>query len=978
MVESALNQLARLWGIELEYRDVWGKSHSTSDETKISFLRAMGLPVDVGSDMQTLLTEHETSSRGQVVGPVQVVRETVSPIRTLLRVPKEHMKKHFEWTLIEEHGKHHSGIFVPERLQTNESGEHEQFVQCVFKVPATPGCGYHWIEIRECDEKGKPKTLLGKMQLIVTPEICYMPRGLREDGRVWGPAIQLYALKSGRNWGIGDFTDLKAIIGYCADAGAGIVGLNPLHSLFPLKPEHRSPYAPSSRTFLNFLYLDVEAVAGFEECDEAKETVQSPEFQARLAALRDQELVDYPEVVTLKRSILEMLYEDFRKRHLGTESERGRAFRTFQAMGGKELHGYGVFEALQEHCHSSLSLWGWPTWPQQYQKSQSQAVVEFASAYQERVEFFQYLQWQADLQLGSAGHLAMERGLKVGLYEDLAVSVDPAGFETWFYQNIYALDASIGAPPDDFNLNGQDWGLPPPIPRRLVEASYAPFVAALRFNMRHAGAIRIDHVMELMRLFWVPSGQSPSDGAYVRYPFHDLMGILALESQRNRCLVIGEDLGTVPEEIREALRAMGVLSFRLLYFEKDTDGNFRKPADYPDQAVVAVGTHDLPTLPGYWQGQDLIVRGELELFPTEELREAHTVGRSEDRVRLLFALKKEDLLPEGIEIDVGSLPKMSPDLVTAVYRYLARSPAKILLFQLEDVLGQLDQINLPGTATEYPNWQRKLTTLLESFSEDARLESLATALQLERGVGTVAPTYTPSREKTIPIVPRIPVATYRLQLNADFNFSRAAETTAYLKELGISHCYISPYLKARPGSAHGYDIVDHGTLNPELGTIEEFEHLVHSLGQHGMGQILDFVPNHMAAGCDNPWWVDILENGQASEYAEFFDIAWHPLKDDLRGKVLIPILEDHYGAVLEKGLLCLAFDTEIGEFSLWYHEHRLPVDPASYTIILSHGIARLETRLEATGPQFLPLRICLNIGRLRNRKLWHVAVTKRF
>jgi (1->4)-alpha-D-glucan 1-alpha-D-glucosylmutase len=256
MVESALNQLARLWGIELEYRDVWGKSHSTSDETKISFLRAMGLPVDVGSDMQTLLTEHETSSRGQVVGPVQVVRETVSPIRTLLRVPKEHMKKHFEWTLIEEHGKHHSGIFVPERLQTNESGEHEQFVQCVFKVPATPGCGYHWIEIRECDEKGKPKTLLGKMQLIVTPEICYMPRGLREDGRVWGPAIQLYALKSGRNWGIGDFTDLKAIIGYCADAGAGIVGLNPLHSLFPLKPEHRSPYAPSSRTFLNFLYLE--------------------------------------------------------------------------------------------------------------------------------------------------------------------------------------------------------------------------------------------------------------------------------------------------------------------------------------------------------------------------------------------------------------------------------------------------------------------------------------------------------------------------------------------------------------------------------------------------------------------------------------------------------------------------------------------------------------------------------------------------
>lgn len=957
MIDSALDRLARLYGIEPEYRDIWGKRRVVSDETKLSLLRAMGLSVEHGSDISTVLAEDEARSWRALIDPVHVVRQTESPIRIHVRIPDQRLQNTFEWTLIEEDGKRHGGVFVAEKLEVRASRELNgvRLVQCACALGVTPGPGYHWVEIRELGDKDEAVSgLSGRMRLIVTPEVSYMPLGLKEESRVWGPAIQLYALCSGRNWGIGDFTDLKTMAEYCAEAGAGILGLNPLHSLFPSKPEHCSPYDPSSRVFINFLYLDIEAIADFAECEAAKSTVQSPEFQARLAALRDTELVDYSEVTALKRPILEILFRHFRGHHLESESERGRAFRAFQVAGGQQLHAYGVFEAMQEHfSKKSDSPWGWRNWPEEYRDPQSQAVAKFAFAHQDRVEFFHYLQWQADLQLGAVGHLAMELDLKVGLYEDLAVGADSAGFETWIYQDVYALGARIGAPPDDFNLNGQDWGLSPMIPMKLVDAAYGPFIETLRSNMRYAGAVRVDHVMQLMRLFWVPPDRPPSEGAYVHYPMRDLLGILALESQRNRCVVIGEDLGTVPDEIRAELRALGVLSYRLLYFEKDSEGNFTIPDDYPEQALVAVSTHDLPTLSGYWQGQDLAVRTELGLFPTEELRETQIISRSEDRFRLLFALKREELLPEGVDVDGVSLPEMSSDLITAIHVYLARSPAKILVFQLEDILGQVDQVNLPGTTIQHPNWQRKLPTLLESFSEDARLENLVMALRLERGLG-IMPQPSPAwQEEAITVLPRVPVATYRLQFNKDFTFSAAADVVAYLRHLGVSHCYTSPYLKARPGSTHGYDIVDHTTLNPELGTGEDFEHFVNMLYRHGMGQILDIVPNHMAAGCDNPWWVDILENGQASPYADFFDVAWHSLKDELRGKVLLPLLEDHYGLVLEKGLLRLAIDAEMGEFNLWYHEHRFPIDPGTYPLILSHGLERLELRIGAKVRHFL-------------------------
>lgn len=298
---------------------------------------------------------------------------------------------------------------------------------------------------------------------------------------------------------------------------------------------------------------------------------------------------------------------------------------------------------------------------------------------------------------------------------------------------MYALEAGIGAPPDDFNLNGQDWGLPPLVPERLRDAAYAPFIATLRHNMRHAGALRIDHVMGLMRLYWVPPGGTPADGTYVSYPLDDLLGILALESQRNRCLVIGEDLGTVPDQVRQALRPLGVLSYRLLYFAREADGAFLRPADYPAQALVAASTHDLPTLRGYWQGHDLDVRRTLDLFPSQEVREQQIVARARDRARLLMALEREGLLPPGLSVHPVAVPDMTPELAAAIHVLVARTPAKVMMIQPEDVLGQVEQANLPGTTDQHPNWRRKLPLNLEEWQSDPRVLALAAALGRELG-----------------------------------------------------------------------------------------------------------------------------------------------------------------------------------------------------------------------------------------------------
>ncbi len=716
-----LHQLAELYGVQTEYRDIWGKQHPLTEETERLLLTAMGVPVD-SEQLSDALAEARVRPWQRTLPPVLVLRQGDSMDVPL--VVGEDDRGPLRWRCTEEDGALHEGEVPLEDLQISARREvgGDRRVRRTLPLFQPLSAGYHRLAL--LDEDGQEQA---GMSIIVSPGRCFSPEAL-DGGRVWGPAVQLYGVRSRRNWGMGDFTDLQALCEACPKLGASLVGLNPMHALFPHNPPHASPYCPSSRLALNVMYLDVEAVDDLEQCPEAQDLVRGDDFQARLRQLRRSEQVDYGGVAAAKRPVLEALYASFRARHLEPGSPRAEAFRAFVREGGEALRLHGLYEALQERFFAKdQGLWGWPVWPEAFRDPRSQQVRDFENERLERVEFFQYLQWQADLQLAAAARQCERLGVAPGLYQDLSVSVDRAGSEIWANQDVFAMEASVGAPPDALGPQGQNWGLPPMIPHRLTEAAYAPFVSILRRCMRHAGALRIDHVMGLMRLFWIPPGKTPTEGAYVHYPLADLLGIVALESQRNRCLVIGEDLGTVPDEVRQTLAPAGVLSYRLLYFEREGDG-FKSPQDYPEQALVAVTTHDLPTLAGFWTGEDLSVRDELKLYPSEEVRREFIDGRDNDRARLLEALAGQGLLPGG-DADPTAYPEMSDELSRAVHRYLARAPSQVMVVQFEDVLGQKGQANLPGTTFEHPNWLRKLSMDLEDLLQDPRVSAMADALR---------------------------------------------------------------------------------------------------------------------------------------------------------------------------------------------------------------------------------------------------------
>lgn len=729
MTAGTLDALARAYGIEGEYHDIWGQRHVVGDATKRALLAAMGVPAGDPGTCEHALEEARVRRWRAVLEPVLVARES-GPIAIDVRLPAD--AGAVRWSLTLEDGRGYSGDIDTERLAVREHTqiEGEKFLCYTLDLPVRPGPGYHALQILGLPNESAKRD---SMRLIVVPVTCYQPEAIADGRRAWGFQVQIYALRSRRNWGMGDLTDLKALVDICADAGAGVVALNPLHALYPCDPAHASPYSPSSRLFGNLLYLDVEAIPEFEQCNAARSAVGAPGFQERLGVLRAAEMVDYPAVAAMKFSVLEMLYGEFRERHLERNSPRAEVFRAFRARGGEALRRHCLFDALHESLRRSAPSYGtWPSWPPMYRSASSPEVAAFASENAERVEFFEYLQWQFDEQLRSVTARARERGLGVGLELDLAVSVDGGGSESWANQDCFARLASVGAPPDPLNLLGQDWGLPPLVPERLREAGYAPFIATLRENMC-GGALRIDHVMWLMRILWIPAGARCAEGAYVHYPFEDLLGILALESVRSRCLIIGEDLGTVPEEVRRALARLRVLSFRPMLFQREPDGAFSAPSEYPQDAVATVSTHDLPTLAGFWRGTDLAVRRDLGLFPDEARRAAEVAARARDREALLAALEREGLSSEGVRIDSPEAPEFPPELALNVHRFVARAPAKLFLVQLEDVLGQVQQVNLPGTADEYPNWRRKLPLELESVPADPRMRSLIEALRRERG-----------------------------------------------------------------------------------------------------------------------------------------------------------------------------------------------------------------------------------------------------
>jgi (1->4)-alpha-D-glucan 1-alpha-D-glucosylmutase len=729
---SALDELCRIHGVAAEYNDIWGKAHRASDRTRCAVLKALGV-LDREDDLQGALDKHERGTWARILPPAAVFRIDTTPYRMRLRFDERHAQETYRWRFELEDGEVHTGVFRPEQLETlrRHTVGAISYVEVAFDWNDRLPCGYHRYTL-----EGAGLDAHAGVTFIVGPRCCYVPPELEDGGRVWGAAVQLYSLRSKRDWGMGDLGDLRTLIDQWGRRGAGVIGLNPLHALFPHNPAHASPYSPSSRLFLNVLYIDVAAVPDALEATDVLATIGSEAFQNALGRAQDVELVDYPAVAKLKFPLLERLYRHFRLRHLTPQTDRGKAFRRFQEAGGLPLRQHALFEALQEYFHrKDPEVWGWPVWPERYRRPDAPEVLAFAQANAERIEFYEYLQWQAAQQLERAQADAEALAMGVGIYLDLAISIDRGGAESWANQHLYAVGASVGAPPDEVNLLGQNWGLPPVRPNALEADRYEPFIATLRANMRYSGALRIDHVMGLYRLYWIPPGSSAAEGAYVHYPFEDLLTILALESVRNECMVIGEDLGTVPDEVREGLEGARVMSYRVLYFERNTDGEFKRPEDYPVDALVAASTHDLATLAGFWEGHDLEVRRALDLFPSEQVRLEYVANRSGEVERLAAALERERLLPEKEGAEAAGRT-LDPAVAEAIHAYLARTPARLLVVQLEDVLGVREQANLPGTVEEQPNWRRRLPLTLEEIERDGRFtRTTQTLARLRPAVG---------------------------------------------------------------------------------------------------------------------------------------------------------------------------------------------------------------------------------------------------
>jgi (1->4)-alpha-D-glucan 1-alpha-D-glucosylmutase len=735
--ESNIRNLAQAYGIQMEWQDIWGNVHPVSNEMCQALLTAMEISTNSQAEIDQAFEQLQAATVARWLEPVKVVSENDATIAIVINVPSSKADKPFRWTLKKESGKTIEGQLIPSQLHhigdTELTVHHEKIARYEFHLTGNLPCGYHHFSLRE-----DKSAFTIDMLLVVTPTQCYLPPILKDEPgqplkKVWGPAIQLYAVQSRRNWGVGDFGDLTRIADWCQEQGASMVGLNPLHALYPHNPSHCSPYSPSSRLFFNVTLLNVEGIPDFDESAEAKQMVLNPEFQATLERLRSEPMVPYAEVGHYKLEALKLLYQNFRENHWAKKTDRAKAFEAYVQEQGKPLERFSLFHALQERFHQEdASIWGWPVWPEAYRNPENQVVQDYLHSNQEQVAFYQYLQWQIDEQLHEAGKRCMENDLGVGLYMDMAVGVDRGGADVWANQHLYAQTSAVGAPPDEYNQKGQDWGLPPMIPEKMREEAYESFIGMLRQNMKHAGALRIDHVMGLMRLFLIPPGLPPSQGAYIHYPVDELFGILALESQRNRCMVIGEDMGTVPDIVRDRMTHWGIFSYKVFYFEKDHD-TYKAPESYQPTAAVAVSTHDLPTLSGFWQGQDITVRTELDLYPNAELRDRQIKDRVMERMAILGLLEQRGLLPESVKAGPLSTPVMTPELSAAIHRLVSQTSAKVFMVQFEDMLQQADQINLPGTTDPtYPCWKRKITIPLEEYGTDARVLAVCQAVASER------------------------------------------------------------------------------------------------------------------------------------------------------------------------------------------------------------------------------------------------------
>jgi 4-alpha-glucanotransferase len=713
-----LELAARLWRIDPEYWDIWGRKHTIADGTKRAILQGLGVRAENADSLRAAIEARRRKEWTRLAPPCLVVTEG-SAIELPLHARAEAQQQTVQIEIREENGATHAleidlGSY-PEDGAAELDGR--RYVRKLVPLPAGLPLGYHDVQIRVA---GSADESLGGLQhvtrLIVAPTRAYAHPVLADGGKLAGIALALYGVRSARNWGCGDLRDLHGVVDWIADdAHASFIALNPLHAIYNRRPYNTSPYLPECIFYPNYLYLDVESIADFQKSRRAQRLWTKPETEREFAALRDSEYVEYEHVSAWKLRFLKLAFLEF-LREYKAGSARAVQFRQFLADEGDLLERFATYCALDEYLHArNPDLWTWPDWPAAYRDPDSPETQAFRKKHWRLFLFYCYTQWQLSIQLTAAQAYARQRGLAIGLYHDLALATDRFGADLWAQRPFFASGCRVGSPPDDFAPKGQDWGFPPPCSEEHRENGYRLFTESIRKNCRHGGALRIDHVMRFFRLFWIPEGTEATSGAYVRENYEDLIRILALESVRQQVVIVGEDLGTVEPFVRETLDRFGILSYRLFYFEKRADGKFKTYGEYPKQALVSSTTHDLPTLAGFWIGEDIESRRRAGMFPDDAMYRRQVQDRGVEKQRMLDLLHSLDLLPAYFPTAAALVPEMTGDLHNAVIGFLALTPSQMLAVNQEDLTKEIAQQNLPATTWQYPNWSRKMKYTLEDL-----------------------------------------------------------------------------------------------------------------------------------------------------------------------------------------------------------------------------------------------------------------------
>ena len=694
---SALERLADAVGIVPKYLDQTGTEwRETSAASRVALLAAMRIDASTDAAAESALRALRTEERRELIAPVRVVELTDdSRVRHLPVHLASPPNVDARWRM-------------SLTLETGETRAAEgqwpsgRRAELPIPWPDYPQIGYH--ELRLTMNIGR-RERAGDQMLIVVPSRCVQPRDLLGDRRAFGLVANLYTVRSERNWGVGDFTDLAALIEWAGSLGGAFVGVNPLHALANSGKEV-SPYSPVSRLFRNAIYIDVTAVPELRDAPNVAQRLDHPELEAELEALREDKQVRYEAVMSIKMPVLQELHGVFAKSR--TDNARRTAYDEFVRANDPELTRFATFAAIADSRHE----WDWRKWPSSLHDASSASVKEFQRAHADRVDLHRWIQFELDRQLGEVANTARRAKAPIGLYQDLAIGSAPSGADTWANPQLFVEGACLGAPPDPYSAEGQNWGLPAIDPRALRRDRYRYFIRLVQNGFRHAGALRIDHVMGLFQLFWIPEGKSGREGAFVRSPADDLLGILALESVRHKALVVGEDLGTVPKEVPPALEKWGLLSSKVLYFERDNEGGFQAADRYAPMALATANTHDMATLAGYWRGRDIDERRRVGLIASDTAASAARDERERDKHALLALLAREGVL------DSASQPNDPAALRGAIHEFLCRTPSALVGIALDDLAGETEAVNLPGIGPDkHPSWTRKMSMTIEAMKE---------------------------------------------------------------------------------------------------------------------------------------------------------------------------------------------------------------------------------------------------------------------